>query len=454
MSKSGKKVCKKTFAPVSVCCSKKCCSNISESQQKEGFDLFWTNGDYGMQNMMLASMMTRKDTTNKTSDKPRILWFYTFRCQSGFYDVCRQFLCNLLQVDKSKFETIRLKLLNGESLTDKRGQHGNHRVKLTENVKKMIHEHCYSIPHSQSHYEHEKSNLLYFENPDLNMTKMYKLFVQYYTDQTGDTNAPIEESYYCKYFNHNVGFSFSTPRTDVCDYCLMAEKNSEMKNSEEFKRHKELFELYKELKKEMLISYDGVLCCEFDFGQNLALPKLPCSDQFYKRLLWLYVFNVHIHGPSQRSYMYTFMEGFVKKGSNSVSNMVLHAIEQEFQFDCYNKIHLFSDSCGGQNKNYALVKLLSLLARHLQVEIDHLYPVRGHSYNQCDRNFGMYGQKKKKVETIETPEEYFNLIESAKNPPFIIVKPEEIGIYEQLRNETANRMHCSEGVANQKSGAN
>lgn len=82
-------------------------------------------------------------------------------------------------------------------------------------------------------------------------------------------------------------------------------------------------------------------------------------------------------------------------------NFLFDSIQRELDISCYDKIYLFSDSCGGQNKNYLILSFLSLLSKKLQLEIQHIYPVRGHSYCSCDRNFGMYGIKKKKVETIE-----------------------------------------------------
>jgi len=92
---------------------------------------------------------------------------------------------------------------------------------------------------------------------------------------------------------------------------------------------------------------------------------------------------------------------------------------------CYNKIYLFSDGCGGQNKNYFILSFLSL-SKRLQIEIRHVYPVRGHSYCSCDRNFGLCGQKKKKVETIETVEDYISIIKSVRNSPFIVIREGDI----------------------------
>ena len=37
----------------------------------------------------------------------------------------------------------------------------------------------------------------------------------------------------------------------------------------------------------------------------------------------------------------------------------------------------------------------------------------------------MYGKKRKEIETIETANEYYQIIEKARNPPFTIIKKSE-----------------------------
>lgn len=65
----------------------------------------------------------------------------------------------------------------------------------------------------------------------------------------------------------------------------------------------------KKLKKEILSSEsmknNETLILEFDYAQNLPLPKLSVTKQFYLRLLWMYLFNVHVHNDGS-SFVYTF----------------------------------------------------------------------------------------------------------------------------------------------------
>lgn len=81
-----------------------------------------------------------------------------------------------------------------------------------------------------------------------------------------------------------------------------------------------------------------------------------------------------------------------------------------------------------------------MLAVKYQTEIQHLYPVRGHSYCQCDRNFRLYGKKKKMKEKVETPEEYIDLIKNSRDPPFTMVDVSKITIkdFEKLADINKN----------------
>ena len=69
------------------------------------------------------------------------------------------------------------------------------------------------------------------------------------------------------------------------------------------------------------------LVLEFDYAQNLPLPRIPVNYQFYKRLLWYFIFNVHLF-ERNKFYMFTFIEGEAKKGANSVCSFLWRALSE------------------------------------------------------------------------------------------------------------------------------
>lgn len=437
VSMSGKDVPKKEFVELSACCSNLCFQQIEIEQQKAFFSEFWELGDYQAQNVLIKCCMKRSEpkAAIENRDNIRFLrWTYLFPLPSSNIPVCKVFFCNVIGITKNRIFTVQQKIISDSSLKDQRGKHDQHVVKLTETVKTLILVHCESIPHKPSHYKREETTLNYFVNAELTLTQLYSLFVEYYQAVTGILDIPLDETTYTMYFNKNIPFSFTVPRVDVCNICFENENlNSEQEvlSKKAINEHKNLIKSHAELKKELLLRKNELIL-EFDYAQNLPLPKIPVTEQFYRRLLWLHLFNIHVHN-TERSYMFPMLEGFSKKGANTVSNCLFYVIKEECKISCVNKLVLLSDACGGQNRNYTVFSFFSLLSEELQIEIEHVFPVRGHSYCQCDRNFGLYGQKKRK-EVIETAEEYVRMIKNSKKPNFIIVSEEDCTIkdYENI----------------------
>lgn len=73
---------------------------------------------------------------------------------------------------------------------------------------------------------------------------------------------------------------------------------------------------------------DDTVVLEFDYAQNLPLPKPTVNKQFYKRLLWLYLFNIHCHNDGT-SLMYSFIESKTKKGANSVCSFLFDFLQKK-----------------------------------------------------------------------------------------------------------------------------
>ncbi|XP_043464094.1 uncharacterized protein LOC122507356 [Leptopilina heterotoma] len=424
----------KVFSPTSVCCSKKCAAKIEINDQNQLFDYFHNFEEKERQDIFLMSCLEKfvKLTESVGNDKIRRenQWKYFLTVQSLKIPVCRKLLLSILQISEKRLRTVQRFKLTGEEIKDGRGKHDNRPNKISEDVYAMIQEHWATFPSENSHYG-RANNRKYFENPDLNVQKLYISFKEYYFNQKKST---LEMSYntYHRYFRENSIYSFRQPRTDVCDFCteckIKLKVNAEDPCKHQYLIHQEKTRVYNFEKKKYLDDLKNdlakdVLIIEFDYAQNLPLPKLNVTSQFYKRLLWLYNFNVHCHNDGSSSF-YCFLETEAKKDSNTVCSFLYHFIKKKLEdFPTIKKIVFYSDSCGGQNKNINVVMFCTWLASSLNIIIEHIFPVRGHSYNQCDRNFGKYSKILKNHETVENVDEYFHVMSSArKNPsPFNVI---------------------------------
>ena len=102
--------------------------------------------------------------------------------------------------------------------------------------------------------------------------------------------------------------------------------------------------------------YEETLILEFDYAQNLTLPRLHIKLHYYKRIFNLYVFNIHCFNDKD-SKMFCFLENCGRKYFNSVCSFLEDFIQKNLSENSnFKKIVLFSDSAGGQNKNLTVVK--------------------------------------------------------------------------------------------------
>ncbi len=91
------------------------------------------------------------------------------------------------------------------------------------------------------------------------------------------------------------------------------------------------------------------------------------------------------------------------------------------------KIRLFSDSCVGQNKNFAMLAALMDFSERHHVTVDHVFPVRGHLYMPADRSFGHVEQILRRKETILMPEEYYAVFDEVGR---VMRYPEDWQVYD------------------------
>jgi hypothetical protein len=164
------------------------------------------------------------------------------------------------------------------------------------------------------------------------------------------------------------------------------------------------------------IKENSVTIC-FDLMQNQELPKSSITEAYYSRQLWQYFLGIVIHKGIKSSqshnevFFYTWGEYQEGRGPNVIGSALYDFLDKYVtQTNTQIKtIKLVSDSCGGQNKNYALVSMVNSFALKHNLTIEWMFPIRGHSYMPPDRAFGRVEKMLNKVESINEPKEYFKI---------------------------------------------
>lgn len=123
--------------------------------------------------------------------------------------------------------------------------------------------------------------------------------------------------------------------------------------------------------------------------------------------------------------MYVWSENVASRGSQEIGSCLVKHLNEHLPKETKNLL-LYSDSCGGQNRNIKLALTLEkfLLLHDTLDSIEQNFFVPGHSFNSCDRSFAVIENAKKKANGIYTPDQWISLIECAKinEPKFMVTK--------------------------------
>ena len=227
------------------------------------------------------------------------------------------------------------------------GKKGNR--SLNDEQKQMIYNHIKSFPVMESHYLRAQTKRTYLAS-DLNMTKMYDLFVE---KHKGTKNLPALSSYR-KIFVDNFNIGFHKPKKDQCSLCeayKIAGPELKQDKQEEYNIHisnKEIARSLKETRK--LAANDNpdqkVLC--FDLQKVLPTPYGENGALYYFSKFSVYNFTC-FDLIFKQGYCYMWDESIAKRGASEVASCIYSHINDHCK-DC-SVLSLFADNCPGQNKN-------------------------------------------------------------------------------------------------------
>lgn len=222
-NKNGFVVEAKKLKSISKCCQKNCFQNVPMQDQATFFKSFWDIGNKDAQDQIVVHSLVpctpKRRVVNSTFNERISSWKYKISVGCTTFDVCKNFFISLLQISPKRVRIIQQKLNAGQlTIKDMRGKHSNRPHKIKNMVWKMVDEHWASIPSSQSHYSLNKTKKLYYDNPDLNVKKLFELFKEYFKEKTGEDLQMKYETYH-RYFRTNSQYAFRQPRSDVCDFC-------------------------------------------------------------------------------------------------------------------------------------------------------------------------------------------------------------------------------------------
>lgn len=438
-------------------CRKECANKINVMRQKEIFETFYDFKNWSQKTMYLRSLIKsvpkEEDLNPVTRVEKRTKHNYYLISSNGEHEeVCYQFFLNCLKVSKSSLSRAIKSVVTNESAVESRGRFPARKTKISDIkfVKKFIQ----GFPCYHSHYGPKKSNKK-FLNPNLNIRRLYR---EYSIVRDFKGRNKVSEWKFRHIFNTKFNLGFRPKKVDTCRRCdkfiaeIQCERTNTIRKEIAIQQKKDHL-LTVERTKSLFL--DSVKFCReidddteiftFDLQRALELPSISTSEAFYRRQLWCYNLGI-VDQKRNRAFMYIWDESVASRGAQEITSCLLKHFKNCVPMNT-KTIIVNSDACPGQNRNIKttlmLKKCLDSWPNENLQSIEQRFFVSGHSYNSCDRCFGLIEKQKKITEAIYTPQHWVNIIAQAKKnePKFTVIKMEKKDFFscEQLENAITNR---------------
>uniref|UniRef100_A0A336L7N8 CSON004503 protein n=1 Tax=Culicoides sonorensis TaxID=179676 RepID=A0A336L7N8_CULSO len=419
--------------PCPKSCQFRCSERVSESVRQDFFNKYHCL-ESTQQKWEFILRFTRTDNVQKIKLNAKVRrhcsrkFFIATGLQTypseEFVKVCKTMFLNTLSISDSvirkAFEKITNK--NGVLNDDLRGNLIRTVSELKQKQCELVHKHINSFPTVDSHYCREKNTKKYLNN-ELSVAKMYKL----YEDFVSDPVLKVSERAYRDIFNVDFDLHFHTLKKDACDTCSQYQYASQVQKQN--LESKFLFHLSQkdaaralknQYKEESLKSKGESICAIFDYQKGITLPRAEASSFYYKRKLTVHNFTI-FDTRSKQAFNFMYDESVTGSGPNEVSSALYNFILSNVKLGV-KKFIFVSDNCPGQNRNKFLYAFYAYCAAKLNIQIQHLFLVTGHTQSEVDNVHSVIERSLKK-KTVFAPDQLYEIVQnSSKNHAYRVIK--------------------------------
>ncbi|CAH0550293.1 unnamed protein product [Brassicogethes aeneus] len=385
------------------------CRKFSEEIRQAIFSDFYNLADLQLQREFIVRFVeqTPKKSNTKPDDNSRRTYTKTFflPCNGERSKVCRKMFINTLDIGEKRLRnTVKKNQSTGVVEKDKRGGRDKISALKDKALRDTITSHINKFPRVESHYCRKDSSREYLHG-DLTLRKMYGMFL----NELPVTKSKPSFSLYRVIFK-KMNLSFHKPKKDQCGVCRVFHEGSEeekTKIKDIYDKHiveKEAVRKLKDNFKSAAKNDPKMFCACFDLQQVISLPISNDNAIFYKRRLS--VFNFTIYDLANRDcYCLTWDECSSGRGSSEIATAVIMILKKYDEEKYVSSAQLFSDGCGGQNKNSIMATALLytvLQSKHL-AEISLRFFSPNHGQSEGDSAHSAITHAIKKAGDLFTP---------------------------------------------------
>nr|CAH7761196.1 unnamed protein product [Callosobruchus chinensis] len=297
---------------------------------------------------------------------------------------------------------------------DKRGRKAPSNKTREEDVQR-VKSHIERFPAMESHYTRKSSRRKYLDSK-LSIAKMYSLYKELCENEN---RKPVSLITYRRIFCNNYNLSFYKPKKDQCQMCVKFNAATEEKKQqleEEYNAHiKRKQDCYEAKVRDKARSMEDkeFMCCTFDLQCVLQIPSSDVSPMYYARKICTYNLTIYELPPPNNAYCYLWTEMNGKRGSTEIGSCLYYYLQQ--LSETFKEITLYSDTCGGQNRNQNVAALCLFLVQTTRLTvIEHKFLESGHSYMEVDSMHSAIEHQQKFV-PVYTVQDWINVFHLARS---------------------------------------
>ena len=276
------------------------------------------------------------------------------------------------------------------------------------------------FPTYKSHYSRKHNQNRNYLPPTLQMSTMYKKYV---CNCNENDRTPLSIFVFRRIFNTKFNIHFHHPQSDTCQKCdlfnnkIRCLSEGEEKNTlwRDLIIHQEMAEKANEKMKEDTLdahTNPNKRVLVFDLQKTLPTPVLSTGIAYYKRQMWTYILGIHDKNL-KTGFMYVWSEEQVSRGTQEIGSCIPEHVFVHIP-ETVTHLILYSDSCGGQNRNIKMSLMLQYILHKSPFlkTIEQKFFVPGHSFSSCDQIF--------------VPDHWIDLLKNAKKrAPILFVRKME-----------------------------
>lgn len=151
----------------------------------------------------------------------------------------------------------------------------------------------------------------------------------------------------------------------------------------------------------------------FDLQSVLQIPSSDVSLMYYSRKLCAYNFTIYEAASPNNAFCFCWTEINGKRGSSEIGTCLSQYLRN--LPSNVKEISMFSDTCGGQNRNQHIAALLMHIVQETEIEvIEQKFLESGHSYMEVDSMHSAIERAKKFI-PVYTMQDWISIFKVARS---------------------------------------